>query len=131
MSGKNPPAGKRCLVGISATPFTGPSAVRTGCSCVIQSLIKQSRALFLAHFLWPPDLWLKLIHRGWAMRKHRADEYVDEYGNGLSIGSVTTLDVPEGWQPPPREFPIGFAGANPGPSHPEPKDRPKRFVDRG
>lgn len=41
-----------------------------------------------------------------------------------TLGHASTLGTegraPRGWRPPPREFAPGFAGANPGPSHPEP-----------
>lgn len=67
--------------------------------------------------------------------KPRADEFedfVDSYGNGLSIGTASTLGgdkpLPKNWQPPAREFHIGFHFAAPGPSHPEaaPPAAPKR-----
>ena len=65
----------------------------------------------------------------------RADEFedfVDSYGNGLTIGTAGTIGgdkpLPKGWMPPPREFPIGFHVAAPGPSWPEtlPEAPPKR-----
>jgi hypothetical protein len=44
---------------------------------------------------------------------------------GCGFGSVISNPAPAGRKPPPREFPPGFHGANPGPSHPEPA-APKR-----
>ena len=44
-------------------------------------------------------------------------------GGAGGIGTATTLPMHDGFKLPKREFPPGFAGANPGPSHPEQKPR--------
>lgn len=63
------------------------------------------------------------------MRRTRSDDYddwfVESYGLGHSIGTVSTLGgdkpLPKGWTPPKREFSYGFHVAAPGPSHDEPE----------
>lgn len=50
---------------------------------------------------------------------------------GPTIGTATPLvEYAEPVTPPPRRQSIGFHGAAPGPSYPDPADRPRRFVDR-
>lgn len=51
----------------------------------------------------------------------------DEGAHDIGTASALTVIVrPAGWSPPVREFPPGFHGAAPGPSHPEPAARKRR-----
>jgi hypothetical protein len=55
-------------------------------------------------------------------QKPRADDWYDD-GFIQPGGSASTLHSWPDQPLPQREFPPGFHGANPGPSHPEPKPR--------
>lgn len=51
------------------------------------------------------------------MKVHRMDDFDESYYFVGSVGCATTLVEKETQRrPPKREFYIGFAGANPGPS---------------
>jgi len=66
---------------------------------------------------------------------HRTGEY-DDGMEGFAVGTATTLSADGARPQRPREFPPGFAGANPGPSHdddapPTPRRRARPAQPKG